>query len=232
MIPLPFLRRRVAILCAQTGSVYNELPGCDVYCRRRDAFTFTGSCPVIAHPPCRSWGRLRHFVRNDDALAMEMYLGRFCVDQVRRFGGVVEHPAYSTLWQDQGLPRPGEFSPEGCTVSILQSWFGHRAPKATWIFVAGLKPIHLPTLPFALEDRRKFRAVEHMSRREREHTPISLAQWLLQCAVLSGRVDRYHWNGQERPARFFKDRPRTDLKERAGCISQEHPELFTKGCFA
>lgn len=94
----------VAVLFARADSHYKVLPDCDVYDMQRDARTYDGPHPVVAHPPCRAWGRLRAFAnpRPD-----KRNLGRLAVALVREFGGVLEHPAGSTLWSAQGLPAPG-----------------------------------------------------------------------------------------------------------------------------
>jgi len=204
-----FLLRRVAVLCARKGSVYNEISGCDVYCRRRGAANFTGSCPVVAHPPCRLWGRLRQFAESAGVQSerdAEKFLGIWCADQVRHYGGVLEHPSYSTLWDVCRLPRPGEKSPEGVTIAIPQYWFGHRARKSTWLFCARLQLSDIPDMPYRLEGP-EMREVALMSRGEREHTPPDLAKWLVDLAVLSGDRPRYCWDGTERIP------PRDKLKE-------------------
>lgn len=51
----------VAVLFARQDSTYKALSGVDVYDIDRDARTFQGGMPVVAHPPCRAWGRLRAF---------------------------------------------------------------------------------------------------------------------------------------------------------------------------
>lgn len=51
----------VAVLFARTNSVYKTLPDVEVYDIERDARTYDGPWPVVAHPPCRAWGRLRTF---------------------------------------------------------------------------------------------------------------------------------------------------------------------------
>jgi hypothetical protein len=95
----------VAVLFARADSNYKALPGTDVYDMERDARTYDGPHPVVAYPPCRAWGRLRQFAnpRPD-----ERNLGHLAVALVCEFGGVLEHPAGSTLWAALRLPTNGE----------------------------------------------------------------------------------------------------------------------------
>lgn len=52
----------VSVLFARADSVYKDL--CfDVWDADRDARGYAGPWPVIAHPPCRGWGSLRHFAK-------------------------------------------------------------------------------------------------------------------------------------------------------------------------
>lgn len=209
-----FLLRRVAVLCARKGSIYHEISGCDVYCKRRPLSEFVGSCPVVAHPPCRRWGRLRQFVPKSAGEESERYLAMVCADHVRHYGGVLEHPAYSTLWEAAGLPYPGQKSPEGVTIAVPQHWWGHRARKSTWLFISRLQLADLPPVPYRLEGP-DMREVVRMGRAEREHTPIDLARWLVEVAVKSGDRPRYQWSGSERiPPRSKME----EWSERAGAI--------------
>ncbi len=170
----------VAVLFARVNSVYKSMPGCDVFDVDRDARTYSGSLPVIAHPPCRGWGRLRHFanVRPD-----EKELAFFAVDNVRRCGGVLEHPWVSTLWPAAGLPCPGGFdSFGGFTMGVLQGDFGHAAPKATWLYICGL--LHPRDIPCpAFELGMKTGRVELLSKSAREATPPRFATWLYDLAI-------------------------------------------------
>lgn len=174
----------VAVLFARADSHYKAMPGCDVFDLVRDARTFNGNVPVVAHPPCRAWGRLRHMAkpRKD-----ERDLGLFAVDTVRRCGGVLEHPAHSTLWDVAALPAPGTRDAfGGWTLPIYQGHFGHRAPKATWLYIKGLEPNDLPAIPFdlVLPSGR----VENMGKAEREATPPQLAAYLVEVARRAGGV--------------------------------------------
>jgi len=131
--------------------------------------------PVIAHPPCRGWGRYHYLAKIAPG---ELDLGLFAADVVRSVGGVLEHPQYSKLWGAAGLPAPGEVDAfGGFTLPILQSWFGHAAPKPTWLYICGVEladlPYFLPCLDVAVG------RIEKMSQAQRESTPLDLAKWLL-----------------------------------------------------
>lgn len=82
----------VAVLFARHDSVYKRIESVDVWDIQRDARKWPGGMPCIAHPPCRAWGRLRHFA---NPRADEKALALFAVGCVRRWGGVLEHPASS-----------------------------------------------------------------------------------------------------------------------------------------
>lgn len=170
----------VAVLFARSDSIYKGFSSADVFDLERDALTFYGGRPVVAHPPCRAWGRLRHLAK---PRADEKQLALFAVHAVRRNGGVLEHPAKSSLWAAAGLPLPGcRDGFGGWTLGVHQSDFGHSAPKATWLYIVGVEPRDIPPLPFDLAD--PVGRIENMTRADRERTPGAFAVWLLQLAHL------------------------------------------------
>ena len=183
---------RVAVLFARTDSVYKQIDGVDVWDAERDAMNWPGGYPVVAHPPCRAWGRLRHFATR--TRPDEKGLALFAVDMVRSFGGVLEHPAGSTLWQAASLPRPGcRDECDGWTLAVPQKWFGHKAEKASWFYIVGCAPADIPDIPYVLGDathvvqsRKRHDHRPHISKAEREHTPPALARWLVDLAILCG----------------------------------------------
>lgn len=187
--------RQIAVLFARQDSIYKSLPGCDVFDIERDARTFAGGVPVVAHPPCRAWGRLRAFAkpRHD-----EKDLARWAVQQVRMYGGVLEHPASSMLWPDQKLPQPGERDEfGGWTLPVHQHWWGHRAEKATLLYIVGCEPAELPPMPIRLDEpthvvqsRKRSGYRPHITKAEREQTPIDFAIWL--CRVPRGSFVSVH----------------------------------------
>src|SRR5690606_15729155 len=178
------------------------LSGVDVWDEARDARRWPGGCPVVAHPPCRAWGRLRHFAnpRPD-----EKDLARWAVRQVRQWGGVLEHPADSTLWHDQGLPRPGQRDQfGGWTLAAPQKWWGHKAEKATWFYIEGCNPTDIPPLPYMMraaayvgQSRKRHDYRPHITKAEREHTPPALAAWLIALAAKCNAAEKMVVEGGE-----------------------------------
>lgn len=171
------------VLFALSDSIYKSLPGTDVYDLERDALTWTGGCPVLAHPPCRAWSRLRHFSKHDE---QEKNLAVWAVSQIRQFGGVLEHPAGSSLWPFLNLPLPGNFDEfGGFTFPVDQFWFGHKARKSTFLYIVGCLPGDLPRVPLSIDTPsyvvQSRTNKNHISRRDRLSTPLGFAVWLLDC---------------------------------------------------
>lgn len=170
----------VSVLFARSDSCYIDLVD-DVWDINRDARGYRGPFPVVAHPPCRAWGRLSHLAKprgDEKALAL------FAVDCVRSFGGVLEHPHASKLWAAASLPRPGFVdSWGGFTLLVDQGWWGHPAPKPTWLYVCGVDRVSMPVLPVQLH-RAGGRTLD-LSPSDRERTPLLFARWLVSVARLA-----------------------------------------------
>ena len=170
-----------SVLFARADSCYKDLVA-DVWDIQRDARLYRGDNPVVCHPPCRGWGRLRHWAKprpDEKALAI------FAVEQIRRVGGVLEHPWGSTLWHEKSLalPYPGHVDQwGGFTLLVDQGWWGHKAPKPTYVYVAGCHKKDVPSLPVQLE-RAKGRTLD-LSPADREHTPVEFAKFLLHVASI------------------------------------------------
>jgi hypothetical protein len=142
----------VAALYVHKNGPYFGLPDVDPWDEERDARNYPGPHPVVAHPPCSRWCRLAGLVearwgykRGDDNGCFEAALA-----SVRRWGGVLEHPAYSDAWTHFGLPIPhsgGSWQQGidgGWTCHIEQGRYGHKAKKATWLYAYGVS--ELPSL--------------------------------------------------------------------------------------
>jgi hypothetical protein len=183
--------KTVAVLFARAGSVYKTIPGVDVYDIDRDARTFPGGMPVVAHPPCRSWGGFSMFAKPRDD---EKLLAPWAIEQVRENGGVLEHPGASKLWPAMNLPEPGAGMDKhgGWTLPIHQHWFGHRAEKKTRLYIVGVTPWEIPSIPMVLghathvigDVGRASNGTKRpeVTKSEREHTPPDLAVWLVELA--------------------------------------------------
>lgn len=130
----------------------------DCWDEARDATKYDGPHRVVAHPPCGPWGKLAHLGHHhtyrDLALA--------AVQQVWKFGGVLEHPAGSRLWEAAGLPHLGFVADRlrgvddsvfldehgGYTIEVDQVEWGHPARKRTWLYLVGVPISALETPPF------------------------------------------------------------------------------------
>ena len=183
----------IAVLFAREDSIYKSINNLDVFDINRDALNYQGPNPIIAHPPCRGWGCLRMF---SHATPEEKSLGIWAVDQIRRVGGVLEHPRGSTLWKACGLPKPGPATDSygGFSLSIDQWWWGHRAQKPTWLYVCGCAKSSVPSMPLkfgtapnVVTNRHGLRSGmpgyrKEITKREKDSTPLELAKWLCKLA--------------------------------------------------
>jgi hypothetical protein len=124
----------VSALYVQKNTIYQSL-GIDCWDELRDARLFPGGNPVIAHPPCRLWARMKHL---STAPLEEKELALIAISQVRKNGGVLEHPRTSSLWPTW-LPYPGVIDAYGgYSICVNQHWWGHRAEKKRCFISLGL----------------------------------------------------------------------------------------------
>jgi hypothetical protein len=185
----------VAVLFARRDSVYKTLPDCDVWDADRDATLWPGGAPIVAHPPCRSWGTLAHMAQPREG---ERELAPWAIKQIRQWGGVLEHPRASRLWPELGLPEPGRCDKYGgWTLEVLQWWWGHRAAKATRLYICGYQPSIVPAIPAregevecVLSSTWAKSGKPGMSQNNRERTPPDFAKWLVAVAKRCGNNAR------------------------------------------
>lgn len=132
--------RTVAALYVDPRGPYLALLGADMcWDEKRDARLYEGPWPVVAHPPCGPWSKQRHNYRgNEHDCALR------AVEQVRKWGGVLEQPAGSLLWDACGieLPVAGFATADdvwgGFSVEVEQVNWGHVARKKTWLYLVGV----------------------------------------------------------------------------------------------
>lgn len=99
----------IAVLFADPKGVYACRSDVDLWDESRDARLYPGPWPVVAHPPCQRWGRFwpgcpgrnQGFKLGDDGGCFDS-----AISAVRRFGGVLEHPAATRAWAAYGLAYP------------------------------------------------------------------------------------------------------------------------------
>ncbi len=156
-----------ALYVDPTGS-YAGLDGVELWDEDRDARTYPGPHPIVAHPPCQRWGRFWHgspsrphqYKLGDDGGCFAAALA-----SLRRWGGVLEHPADSHAWDYHCIPRPpraggwiyagrGYGSPTMWTCCVYQGHYGHAAGKPTWLLAAGMPLSALPSLRWGKTEQR------------------------------------------------------------------------------
>lgn len=206
----------IAALFVRKNGVYFNIPGVDPWDEERDARTYSGPHRVVAHPPCQRWGRYwyggpmlhklgRRKIKGDDG-------GCFlaALEAVRKYGGVLEHPADSSAWDAFNLIRPYRSggwivsdSLGGWSCYVEQGHYGHRARKATWLYYIGPKPPELIWGPSAAtakfedsvrqgetpeqiklrrEKMRKRGMISRLASWEREATPVAFRDLLISMA--------------------------------------------------
>lgn len=155
----------MAALFVESGGCYFGLSGVDPWDEPRDARTYAGPLPVVAHPPCQRWGKFwagqplwikrtgQRKIKGDDGGCFAAALAA-----ARKWGGVIEHPEGSHAWAHFGLnepPRTGGWIVAdfhgGWTCCVEQGRYGHYARKPTWLLVYHCE---LPELDWGISESR------------------------------------------------------------------------------
>lgn len=142
--------KKIAALFVEKWGCYSNLDIVDLWDINRDARNYDGPFPVVAHPPCQLWGRFAkiNFIRwggdhnqpgNDGGCFLS------ALNSVKKFGGVLEHPADTYAFETYGLPKPkgvgwNKISETEWVCEVWQSAYGHLARKRTWLFYKGINP--------------------------------------------------------------------------------------------
>jgi hypothetical protein len=200
--------KTLAALYVEKNGCYFKAPGVDPWDESRDARKYDGPHSVVAHPPCQRWGRfsegsmtLKVHTTGDDGGCFEA-----AINSVRKFGGILEHPAHSKAWDKFGLPKPnksGWFSEDGKTwvCEVEQGHYGHPARKKTWLLcvcackppelIWGPAPQRLPAKRLAergYESARRCGVVANMSSQQRQRTPVEFRDLLIGIARMCDKA--------------------------------------------
>lgn len=141
--------RTVAALYVDATGPYSRMDGVELWDELRDARTYPGPHPVVAHPPCARWCKMAKFVESQWGYGVGDDGGLFehALATVRRWGGVLEHPAWSLAWPRFDLPEPPARGwgrtftrPDEWVCELAQSAYGHDAKKPTWLVLVGTIP--------------------------------------------------------------------------------------------
>lgn len=186
----------IAALYVETNGTYFGLDGVDPWDIARDARQYKGPHRVLAHPPCSAWCQLAYI--NQKRYGHKVGDDRGCfasaLAAVRRWGGVLEHPAFSYAWPHFDLARPkrGKWLPtfEGWVTEVSQSAYGHRARKRTWLYYVGdSKPFDLdwsepaPTAQVSFCKNHGNSPLPRLSKKEAKATPPAFRDLLLRLAL-------------------------------------------------
>lgn len=194
---------KVAAIFVQSDGCYSGLDYVDLWPESRDARRYSGPYPVVAHPPCQLWGAManvnysrwggEHNLPGNDK---GCFASALCA--VRKYGGVLEHPAKTKAFAAHGLPAPSSSGWQKCidggwVCEVWQSAYGHKANKATWLYYFGSRPpenlsFNRPkgTHQIGFYDRRgKLLNKPTLNKREANATPIKFRDKLIMLAIKS-----------------------------------------------
>jgi hypothetical protein len=144
----------IAALFVDRRGPYWNRPDVDAWDIERDARKYDGPWPVVAHPPCQLWVNLaavnwKRYQRERPAWYPDGTDGgcfASALASVRRWSGVLEHPAGSWAFTHHGLTPPGglgwqrTMNDNEYVCEVWQSAYGHRARKRTWLLYVGSAP--------------------------------------------------------------------------------------------
>jgi hypothetical protein len=137
----------IAALYVEKDGAYFGLDDVEPWDEERDARLYAGPWPVVAHPPCSRWGQLANVnhARYGTLIGDDEGCFAAALEAVRRWGGVLEHPANSIAWRQFGLPKATRGAwmtslsdPDGASTEVSQVVYGHGARKRTWLYAVGI----------------------------------------------------------------------------------------------
>ena len=186
----------VAALFVSESGPYINRSNIDAWTISRDARTYPGPLPVIAHPPCERWGSHWHGTtaqrRHKYTLGDDHGCFAAAIAAVRAWGGVIEHPARSLAWMYHGFSFPHHDGWTPCdspwtgwwTCAVYQGSYGHRTLKPTWLLYNGRQPPH----PLDFErPSKQLKTLSQISKVERDRTPYLFMVELIRLATVAAK---------------------------------------------
>jgi hypothetical protein len=136
----------IAALFVQKNGSYYGLDNVDPWDETRDARLYSGPYSVVAHPPCSTWCQLARLNESRYGIKVGSDSGCFksALESVNKYGGVLEHLAYSIAWDHFWIIKPTK-SGWNRTIygyyvcEVYQRNYGHLANKKTWLYYVGGK---------------------------------------------------------------------------------------------
>ena len=217
MSAIPFPAEKVAALFVEYDGVYfrrsDVIPAGYAIGEDRnskvikDARSYDGPWPIIGHPPCARWGSFatapwlpekQRKIGNDDR----------CFDSalasVRKWGGVIEHPANSRAWRIFHLQKPRAYqtpildSYEGFSIFVNQSHYGHLTQKPTWLYICGYRgdfeeDFYIPQSKRKVKYEVRVTNKIELPQKDRKRTPELFANLLVSIAKRC-TFYRDHWS--------------------------------------
>lgn len=194
--------KEVSVLFVEKNGIYSNISNLDLWDIEKDARLYSKNNSVVCHPPCQLWGKFakinyhrwggEHNKPGNDKGCFESAL-KF----IRKYNGVLEHPAFSYAWDAFKLQKPKQIgwtkiSDDEWTCEIWQSAYGHLARKRTWLYYVGKKPHELNwerkegTHQIGFYDQRgKLKNKPTLSGKKASATPLKFAEELIKLARCS-----------------------------------------------
>lgn len=192
----------VAALYIDPRGPYPKLLGPELcWDKVRDARTYAGPWPVVAHPPCSRWCQLAplnqalhgYKVGDDDGCFAS------ALAAVRTYGGALEHPAFTYAWRAHGLIDPIRGAWQRCidggwVTQVSQAVFGHRGRKLTWLYYFGAAAPEttdwsIPAHTAVVSSLTNHGSVNpnRLGPSEAKRSPVAFAKWLIALAEQAGK---------------------------------------------
>lgn len=200
----------ITALFVESNGVYFCDKRIDPFDIKRNALTYSGFNPVIAHPPCQLWGKMakvnyKRWGGEHNRPGNDGGCFKFALDSVNRCGGVLEHPAQTYAFQAYSIPKPVrgrwlQIDIKTWVCEVWQSAYGHKANKATWLYYSGiLEPFDLDwkrpigSHQIGFQDRRgKSRNKPTLSKKDANATPERFKEMLIRLAIHSRGHNQAH----------------------------------------